>query len=82
MTDKSLQAHDLSDVLEMAKEAGFTGSILPMIQSELDAFANLIEAKARADERERIMDLGVELGVSQPIYVLNESLFDEKLRGE
>jgi hypothetical protein len=54
MTDKSLQAHDMSDVLEMAREAGFTGNELKYISNKkYEAFANLIEAKARADEREQ-----------------------------
>jgi hypothetical protein len=65
MTDKSLQAHDMSDVLELAIKAGFEvhpkyGSIIAPVENELidgcygvdvelEAFANLI----RADEREQ-----------------------------
>jgi hypothetical protein len=54
MTDKSLQAHDMSDVLEMAREAGFTGNELKYISNKkYEAFANLI----RADEREQCAEL-------------------------
>jgi hypothetical protein len=49
MTDK---------ILEMAKEAGFeldnnAGTVQFVWVEQLEAFANLIEAKARADEREK-----------------------------
>ena len=53
MTDKISQSHEMSAVLERAREAGLDEDIITMNPKELRAFANLI----RADEREQCANL-------------------------